>query len=998
MPEHALDRKVGRFTLEQVLYAVILLAALAVRLYLLEQKPQHHDESIHAFFSWKITQDGLGDYKYDPVYHGPVLYYSTAFFLWFIDSDFGSRLSCVTFGMGVLLFAWPMRRYLGRWGALSFLVLLSFSPSFVYFTRFLRHDIYVAFGCMMAIYYAFRYGETRSAPQLYLSSVGLAIAFCTKEDMYLLSPVFLAALALTLVWEILGARDRGAAFRAVRGEVAEFFRRAAIPLITSAAIFVAVWTTFYTSFFTHMENALGIDRALSYWWGQHSIKRIGGPWWYYVPQLIFYDPLIFFPLFAVVLGALQSRPLRDGFGRVCHYATYLLTAAFFIALYARPYEAPLLLLAAEGAAMLSIATRWVPDRFLRFSILWALGALATYGWAQEKVPWLLVPMVLPLSIVAGRYYGDLIESGAMREVRTWLPFGAVGALTLWIMVAVNFRYDAPIGDEPKDARHAEMLVYVQSTYDVIKAVNKIEEVGKTLGTGTKTRLAVSGNATWPFSWYLRHYPVNDLGGTVMAPTGPDIAQAIRSGRADCGIATRAVATAAGVGFVPLCMEHFDLLLRQRDFPPAPADTPEAHRRSALCRQGGGAWRARRVGGGVGALVALSASRRQLANCGARPSLASMRGRRLLIVALLALCCAVAPARAQLRGHGGPVRALAVSPDGQRLVSGSFDTTAITWSLASGTAEKVLRFHEGAVNAVAFLQDGRFATSGEDARIAIWQPGPDKPATVLQGHTAPVVGLAVSPDGKTLASASWDNTARLWPLAGGAPRVLEGHQQNVNGVAFTPDGRALVTVGYDLTLRIWPLRRRRAHDRHPADAAQCGRGRARTGRSSRPAQPARCISCRLQASCRARSRPPPCRSSRLPYRATASSSPPPAFAARSPIIDRGSRKLAAHAGRPGLPAWSVAFLPDNTTLLTGGTDRLIRRWNASTGEHMGEVAMSGPADPLAAYEGDPGAAGVPRLRCLPHAEGRAKGRAPDRRWPASSGAGSRRCRATTSRRR
>ena len=91
-----------------------------------------------------------------------------------------------------------------------------------------------------------------------------------------------------------------------------------------------------------------------------------------------------------------------------------------------------------------------------------------------------------------------------------------------------------------------------------------------------------------------------------------------------------------------------------------------------------------------------------------------------------------PAQAQLRGHGGPVRALSVSPDGKRLVSASFDTTAITWSLASGTAEKVLRFHEGAVNAVAVLQDGRIATSGEDARIAIWQPGQDKPATVLQG--------------------------------------------------------------------------------------------------------------------------------------------------------------------------------------------------------------------------------------------------------------------------
>jgi putative molybdopterin biosynthesis protein len=53
--------------------------------------------------------------------------------------------------------------------------------------------------------------------------------------------------------------------------------------------------------------------------------------------------------------------------------------------------------------------------------------------------------------------------------------------------------------------------------------------------------------------------------TVMASTGPDVAQAIRAERADCGIATRAVASAAGVGFVPLCFERFDLLMRQRDY-------------------------------------------------------------------------------------------------------------------------------------------------------------------------------------------------------------------------------------------------------------------------------------------------------------------------------------------------------------------------------------------------------------------------------------------------
>jgi molybdate-binding protein len=51
----------------------------------------------------------------------------------------------------------------------------------------------------------------------------------------------------------------------------------------------------------------------------------------------------------------------------------------------------------------------------------------------------------------------------------------------------------------------------------------------------------------------------------VCPTGPDIAQAIRAGRADIGIATRSVANSAGLDFVPTVWEPFDLLLRQRDY-------------------------------------------------------------------------------------------------------------------------------------------------------------------------------------------------------------------------------------------------------------------------------------------------------------------------------------------------------------------------------------------------------------------------------------------------
>lgn len=315
---------------------------------------------------------------------------------------------------------------------------------------------------------------------------------------------------------------------------------------------------------------------------------------------------------------------------------------------------------------------------------------------------------------------------------------------------------------------------------------------------------------------------------------------------------------------------------------------------------------------------------------------------------------VSPALAQLRGHGGPVRALAVSPDGARLVSASFDTTVITWSLTGGTAEKVLRFHQGAANAVVFLPDGRFATSGEDRRIGIWQPGADRPAAVLEGHTAPVVALAVSPDGKTLASASWDNTVRLWPLAGGEARVLEGHQQNVNGVAFTHDGRNVVSASYDLTLRIWPV----SETSTPKivtlptplnTVAVAANGDIITAGASGSVYILTSEGAQRGA----------VEAATVPIIALAVSGDGSLVAASSvrgavAIIERASGKLLRTLVGPGLPAWSVAFLPDGTTVLTGGSDRLIRRWNATTGAHLGEVPITDAADPLARYYGDHGA--------------------------------------------
>jgi cytochrome c len=312
------------------------------------------------------------------------------------------------------------------------------------------------------------------------------------------------------------------------------------------------------------------------------------------------------------------------------------------------------------------------------------------------------------------------------------------------------------------------------------------------------------------------------------------------------------------------------------------------------------------------------------------------------------------ASAQLRGHGGPVRALAIAADGQSAISGSFDSTAIRWSLTRNAAEQVLRFHADAVNAVVALREGRGATAGADGRIAIWSPGKTEPDAALEGHSAPIAALAASPDGKTLASASWDHTVRLWPLAGGTPRVLEGHTQNVNGVAFAADGRAVISVSYDLSVRIWPLPEAQApvvvSMPTPLNAVAAGAdGEIAVGGADGKVY---FLTAGGAPAGEVAAGPRPVISMAI--------SPDGKLLAAAGIggtvavIDRKARALLRTLVGPGLPVWSVAFMPDSRTLLTGGADNIIRRWNAATGEPADPVLFETASDPLAAYAGDRGA--------------------------------------------
>jgi len=160
----------------------------------------------------------------------------------------------------------------------------------------------------------------------------------------------------------------------------------------------------------------------------------------------------------------------------------------------------------------------------------------------------------------------------------------------------------------------------------------------------------------------------------------------------------------------------------------------------------------------------------------------------------------------LGGHGGRITSVSCSPDGRRMATGNSDHTATVWDTATGKELVTLKGHNGAVLSVAFSPDGQqVATGSEDATAKVWDAATGKALLTLTGHTERVATVVFSPDGRRVATASYDKTARVWDAASGEKMLtLVGHSNAVASVAFCPDGQRIVTGGFDGTVRVWEM--------------------------------------------------------------------------------------------------------------------------------------------------------------------------------------------------
>ncbi|MDA0263208.1 MAG: TIGR03663 family protein [Chloroflexi bacterium] len=182
-------------------FLAVVAAALVMRLWELGGRTVHYDEAIHLHFAWRLAESSgafLGwpwvfgtDYIHSPWMHGPFqIELTSLIFRIFGDTDFTARLGYALFGTALVAVPYFFRDYMGRGGAFLAAVMLTLSPSLLYFSRFGRNDIIMAFFAASLLVLMWRYMNEGHRRYLYLASAVLAVMFATKETAYLVVAVF----------------------------------------------------------------------------------------------------------------------------------------------------------------------------------------------------------------------------------------------------------------------------------------------------------------------------------------------------------------------------------------------------------------------------------------------------------------------------------------------------------------------------------------------------------------------------------------------------------------------------------------------------------------------------------------------------------------------------------------------------------------------------------------------------------------------------------------
>jgi uncharacterized protein (TIGR03663 family) len=566
---------VDLFTL--VFWGTIILA-FCLRFYDLASKPFHHDESLYSVYCWRFFK-GEG-YKYDPMMHGPFMFhFQLVIFFLFGVGDFSARIAPALFGTLMVASTYYLKEYIGKIGVLTVALVFTCSPTHLYFSRFMREDIYVAFFTYAAVIFGILYVCTRQKVPLYLAAVFLALMFCEKENSYIHAFIFLTFVVIkdfcqTYLYKTAVTMDK----KTIIGWTATFFmtmffafllvffeKRSLPPvfaflekrhwavlilvvtqlciglwvllywiyesnrrnqlngtaskhiysLIFGMFIFVWIYILLYSTCFTNRAGVLdGLAKSWTYWWNQHQIQRIKGPFHYYVPFILLYELPVFLIAVGGVLYAITTTLNRK------IIAVWATVFSIFLTLFYGNRLLPLWLAPTHMEIVTDLILAiyvfgigfWATLHFIQqrevvaaFFTYWSVIGFLIYSYAGEKVPWLFLHILVPVVLLAGLLINRFFTSEFWCEHYHSFKIAKVAVVVVGILFGTYTLHSTVLLNYYHPANPVETMVYTQTSMDILQMLEVMRDVKFRIGSeeAKKPVIAVQGSAVWPLAWYLR---------------------------------------------------------------------------------------------------------------------------------------------------------------------------------------------------------------------------------------------------------------------------------------------------------------------------------------------------------------------------------------------------------------------------------------------------------------------------------------------------------------
>jgi uncharacterized protein (TIGR03663 family) len=540
--------------------ALVFLAMLS-RFVNLGDKAFHHDESLHAYYSYRVSTGS--PHEYSALLHGPFLYYFVGVFMWFFGAtDFTARLAAALFSVALVALPLVTRKQLGRATTLWLMALFLISPTFWYFGRFLREDAFTSFWVLGVALGSLLFWKTQKPWALYFATSMLAFHFVNKENSFL--HVFIWLFALCCIAFLQKKYAAGFAGDLPSQKVSPILDRNYL-IINSISIFVTIFILFYSSFFRHSKGSLhgildGLYReSLLYWWDQNQKRRIDGPFDYHLPLIanyeffvlpflafawarltfisqkakaVFWNSKIFVTISVTLLLATFLLPRVALVPEACTYTSFCLNSlspnlsnifeplvkAIHVAHSRHVLQIICYLVFGASGFLASLVLN---RRFEAFLWFWGTGAIGIYSYVGEKVPWLLVYILIPVLLICSIELGRIFGKSSQKTVLDTFSLNSASfcegfsnrvfaPALIWIFLALpftlfkGFRVSFLMPDAPQ-----ERLVFTQTTPQAKQLRDRWREA-RARNSQKQLKIAMSGDATWPYAWYVNEFQAGDF--------------------------------------------------------------------------------------------------------------------------------------------------------------------------------------------------------------------------------------------------------------------------------------------------------------------------------------------------------------------------------------------------------------------------------------------------------------------------------------------------------